>query len=210
MPIAFKEWAVTVRALAEGEQLITLRKGGLRETDKRFRVEHDRFFLYPTFDHQRHDLVRESHVPELERALEEGVWAEGEPPIRAGVEGYAPFAQPDRVRIRAWAELAGHFTITDPRCVDALSPFYVWSTDYAEKRLEWKRHHPLHVLLLRTYRIPRPVTVRVKDEYGGCRSWLELQRDLPFEGTPVLSDDEFGRAAEAIGEIADGGVPALV
>ncbi len=29
MPIAFKEWAVTVRALAEGEQLITLRKGVL-------------------------------------------------------------------------------------------------------------------------------------------------------------------------------------
>ena len=28
MPIAFKEWAVTVRALAEGEQLVTLRKGG--------------------------------------------------------------------------------------------------------------------------------------------------------------------------------------
>ncbi|MBV9684965.1 MAG: DUF1802 family protein, partial [Solirubrobacterales bacterium] len=27
MPIAFKEWAVTVRALAEGEQLLTLRKG---------------------------------------------------------------------------------------------------------------------------------------------------------------------------------------
>ena len=100
------------------------------------------------------------------------------------------------MRIRAWAEVADHFTITDPRCVDALSPFYVWSTDYAEKRLEWKRRHPLHVLLLRTYRIPRPVTVRVKDEYGGCRSWLELQRDLPFEGTPVLSDDEFERAAD--------------
>jgi hypothetical protein len=211
MPIAFKEWAVTVRALAEGEQLITLRKGGIREADKRFRVEHDRFFLCPTFDHQRHDLVRESHMPELSRALEEGVWAEGEPPVETlncDIVGSIP--QPDRVRIRAWAELAGHFTITDPRCVDALSPFYVWSTDYAEKRLAWKRHHPLHVLLLRTYRIPRPVTVRVKDEYGGCRSWLELQRDLPFEGTPVLSDDEFERAAEAIGAIADGGVPALV
>ena len=34
MPIAFKEWAVTVRALAEGEQLITLRKGGIREPGK--------------------------------------------------------------------------------------------------------------------------------------------------------------------------------
>jgi len=215
MPIAFKEWAVTVRALAEGEQLITLRKGGVREADKRFRVEHDRFFLYPTFDHQRHDLVRESHIPELSRALEEGVWPEGEPPVQAlngalngDVSG--PIPQPDRVRIRAWAELAGHFTITDPRIVDALSPFYVWSTDYAEKRLAWKRFHPLHVLLLRTYRIPRPVTVRVKGEYGGCRSWLELQRDLPFEGTPVLSDDEFERATATISAIVDGNVPALV
>jgi hypothetical protein len=209
MPIAFKEWAVTVRALAEGEQLITLRKGGLRETDKRFRVEHDRFFLYPTFDHQRRDLVRDSHVPELDRALEEGVWAEGEPPAQA-LTGDGLIPQPDRVRIRAWAELADHFTITDPRCVDALSPFYVWSTDYAEKRLAWKRRHPLHVLLLRTYRIPRPVTVRVKDEYGGCRSWLDLQRELPFEGTPVLSDDEFERAAAEIEAIATDAVPMLV
>jgi hypothetical protein len=208
MPIAFKEWAVTVRALAEGEQLVTLRKGGIRETGKHFRLEHDRFFLYPTFDHQRQDLVRESHQPELRRALEEGVWADGEPPLHAlayegGVE------QPDRVRIRAWAEVAGHWTIDDPRCVDALSPYYVWTPDYAEKRLAWKRRHPLHVVLLRTYRIPRPVTVKVKDDYGGCRSWLEITRDLPFEGTPVLCDDEFDRAAEEInGIIESGGIPA--
>ena len=52
MPIAFKEWAVTVRALAEGEQLITLRKGVLPQGDRPFRLAHERFFLYPTFDHQ--------------------------------------------------------------------------------------------------------------------------------------------------------------
>ena len=80
---------------------------------------------------------------------------------------------------------------------------------YAEKRLAWKRRHPLHVILLRTYRIPRPVTVKVRDEYGGCRSWLDLQRDLPFEGTPVLSDDEFDRAAEEIRSIVDDAQPAL-
>ncbi len=79
MPIAFKEWAVTVRALSEGEQLITLRKGGIQEDNKHFELEHDRFFLYPTFDHQRNDLVRESHHPELRRALEEGVWPDEEP-----------------------------------------------------------------------------------------------------------------------------------
>src|SRR3954449_13583364 len=228
MPIAFKEWAVTVRALAEGEQLLTLRKGGIRETNRHFRLEHDRFFLYPTFDHQRNDLVRASHRPELQRALEEGVWAEDEPPAEGLTQdgGMAPtarvglpaealtqdggIAQPDRVRIRAWAEVSAHWTIDDPRTVDALSPFYVWTSDYAEKRLAWKRRHPLHVVLLRTYRIPRPVTVKVKEDFAGCRSWLELYRDLPFEGTPVLSDDEFDRASEQIRGIVEGGVPALV
>jgi hypothetical protein len=200
MPIAFKEWAVTVRALAEGEQLVTLRTGAARE---QFDVEHERFFLYPTFEHQRGDLVRESHRPELRRALEEGVWADGEPTLHGARAGLA-LLPPDRVRIRAWAEVAAQYTVTDPRVVDALSPFYVWTPDYAEKRLEWKRRHPLHVLLLRTYRIPRPVTVKVKDEYGEGRSWLELQRELPFEGTPVLADEEFDRAAEAIEAIALG------
>src|ERR1700709_1297609 len=83
MPIAFKEWAVTVRALEEGEQLVPPRRGGTREPNKHFALEHDRFFLYPTFDHQRSDLVRESHQPELRRALEEGVWPEGDPPAHA-------------------------------------------------------------------------------------------------------------------------------
>ncbi|HYB24416.1 MAG TPA: DUF1802 family protein, partial [Solirubrobacteraceae bacterium] len=45
MPIAFKEWAVTVRALAEGEQLITLRKGVVPQAGKPFKLAHERFFL---------------------------------------------------------------------------------------------------------------------------------------------------------------------
>jgi hypothetical protein len=156
MPIAFKEWAVTVRALAEGEQLVTLRKGGIREPEKHFSLDHDRFFLYPTFDHQRGDLVRESHQPELRRALEEGVWPDGDPPAHALTRD-GGIAQPDRVRIRAWAEVARSWTVTDRR-----------------------------------------------DDYGGCRSWLEITRDLPFEGTPVLSDEEFDRASEEIAGIVHG------
>src|SRR3712207_4092117 len=209
MPIAFKEWAVTVRALAEGEQLVTLRKGGIREENKHFELEHERFFLYPTFDHQRNDLVRDSHLPELPRALEEGVWPDEEPPPRSLIaDGGIP--QPDRVRIRSWAEVVEHWTVSDRSIVDALTPFHVWTRDYAEKRLRWKPRHPLHVLLLRVHRIPRPVTVRVKDEYHACRSWLEIDRDLPFEGTPVMADDEFEFARNEIQSICAEREPALV
>jgi hypothetical protein len=209
MPLALKEWAVTVRALAEGEQLLTLRKGGVREENKHFEIEHDRFFLYPTFDHQQSGLVRESHRPELDRALEEGVWATGYPPFHA-LDADGGIAQPDRVRIRAWAEVAASYLVTDLRCIDALAPYHVWTGDYATKRLRWKPRHPLHVIVLRTHRIPRPVTIKVRDDYGGCRSWLEIQRELPFEGTPVLSDEEFERAAEQIEAIASNAVPALI
>ena len=56
--------------------------------------------------------MRESHRPELSRALEEGVWSDGEPPPHALLrDGEVP--QPDRVRIRAWAEVAAHYTVSD-------------------------------------------------------------------------------------------------
>ena len=28
--------------------------------------------------------------------------------------------------------------------------------------------------------------------------WVEVERDLPFEGTPVMADDEFDRAVTEI------------
>ncbi|CAB4874454.1 MAG: DUF1802 family protein [Actinomycetes bacterium] len=206
MPISYKEWSVTVRALAEGEQLLTLRRGGAEE------LEHDRFFLYPTFDFHRVDLVRESHRPELERAMEEGVWTDGEPaPVEIAPEGHLP--QPDRIRIRAWAEAVQQWTITDRRILNELSPFHVWAPDYAERRLGWRRRDPLHLVLLRTHRIPRPVTVRVNDEYATDSNWAQITRDLPFEGTPVLSEGEFDHAAEQIAKIVERSrdrTPALV
>lgn len=190
MPTALKEWAVTVRALAEGEQLVTLRKGGIREQNKHFELAAKRFFLYPTFDHQQASLVRESHVPELKRALEDGVWNPPAPTART-MEAGLPVAQPVSVRLRAWAEVVSSYEITQPEALDSLVPYHVWTSDYAAKRFHWKPRHPLHVLLLRTYRIPRPVTVRVREEYLGCKSWLEVERELPFEGTAVVSDHEF-------------------
>jgi hypothetical protein len=66
------------------------------------------------------------------------------------------------------------------------------------------------VLLLRVHRIPRPVTVRVREEYHGCRSWVEIDRDLSFEGTPVMAEEEFDRARQEIHAVCSDAEPALV
>ena len=162
-----------------GRAAPTLRKGGIREENKHFEIEHDRFFLYPTFDHQRNDLVRESHMPGARRGAGGGRWPDNEPPSRR-----SPRTAASRSRSAcASAPGRGGRQLPDhgPAPIDALSPYYIWTTDYAEKCLPWKRRHPMHVIVLRTYRIPRPVTVKFRPEYQGCRSWLEALRP-PLRG----------------------------
>ena len=66
---ALKEWAVTVDALARGQQILLLRKGGIHEDSKDFRVVHPEFLLYPTYEHQREDLLKDDYQSQLERVL---------------------------------------------------------------------------------------------------------------------------------------------
>ena len=181
MPIAFKEWAVTVRALAEGEQLITLRKGGIREENAISRSSTTASSSTPpsTTSAGTSCVSRTSPSCAARSRRASGPTA-SRPPTRSAAT--AGSRSPTACASAPGPRSPATTLITDPRCVDALSPYYVWTRDYAEKRLAWKRRHPLHVILLRTYRIPRPVTVKVRDEYGGCRSWLELHRELPVRG----------------------------
>src|SRR3989304_10019603 len=63
--IALKEWAVTIKALDKGIQTILFRKGGIHEEGREFRIEHDRFLFYPTYEHQRDELVKDKFRKEL-------------------------------------------------------------------------------------------------------------------------------------------------
>ena len=71
-----------------------------------------------------------------------------------------------------------------------------------------KTHLAVRIVLHARAVLTDPVRAMYLD--ATADSFLELYRDLPFEGTPVLSDDEFDRASEQIRGIVEGGVPALV
>jgi hypothetical protein len=55
---ALKEWSNVVGALARGEQVLLIRKGGI--ADPGFGVEAERFYLYPTYFHQGESEARPS------------------------------------------------------------------------------------------------------------------------------------------------------
>ncbi len=194
---ALKEWAAVVGALASGRQAVMLRKGGIREPEKHFGIERDRFFLYPTFDHQQVGLVRPEHHDLLQDTLGDGQWEGGNPPENAlSKDGEIP--QPDAVRITVWAELHKAFEVTDPAALKSLERFHIWTFDYAEKRLKWKPRQPLHILLLRVYQLPEPSFIPLKPKYAGCRSWIDIEGDLQFTGDPVIDDDQFALLSDAV------------
>ena len=65
---ALKEWAVLVDAMARGDVVAMVRKGGIREQRAGFQVRHDRFLLYPTYFHEKAAEVAPRFVPTLDAA----------------------------------------------------------------------------------------------------------------------------------------------
>jgi hypothetical protein len=187
---AFKEWAVIVRALLEGEQILDVRKGGLREDGRHFGVQSPRVWLYPTTEHQRPELLKPAYRHTID--LSPG----------------SPVGEP--ITIPGWADIVGVATLTDPDQLARLDSKLIWTLDYAESRLNWKKRDPLWILVLRVYRLRDPVTVPWNEGYGGCTSWVDLvglpddPAALPSE--PVLSDTAFkarhkGVVAELPGDL---------
>ncbi len=178
--IALKEWAVTVRALGQGRQILLLRKGGIHEEDKEFRIIHPEFLLYPTYEHQREELLREEHQPSLRDLLVE--------PRREG-----------QIAFSHWARVEEVIEVSQQEKVNDLSPHHIWTNSYAQSRLHWKPMLPLSVMLLRVYRMQQPVSVPMLPEYGGCTSWVEILDHVPLDHLqPVLGDEEFRRRVDEV------------
>ena len=178
--MALKEWAVTVRAMAQGDQVLLLRKGGIHEDGKDFRVIHREFLFYPTYLHQKEELLQPAHQPALRKMLEQP-------------------QHNDRITFSHWAKAEEVLEISDQEKVDDLEAHYIWTTAYAQSRLHWKPMLPLSVLLLRVYKLEQPVTVPYLPEYGGCPPWGEGLLDVSLgRMEPVLEDSEFQRRVDDI------------
>jgi hypothetical protein len=179
-----KEWAVIVHALLEGEQIVDVRKGGLREDGRHFHVAASRCYLLPTAEHQKAELLKPAYRRWLDLAPASPV---GEPLLIPG-----------------WAEVVESITITEPEQLASIAGKLIWSADYVESRLEWKSRDPLWVLVLRAYRFDEPLAVAWDDAYGGCTSWVDVV-GLPADpasipSTPALSDIAFAARKKGVDE----------
>jgi hypothetical protein len=176
---ALKEWAVAVRALERGETALVVRKGGIRE--KAFAVSRTRFLLLPGYEHQRPELLKGEY--------------------RGLMGGISDLSDDGPLRFSSFAEVEGAYEVSEAEELSALDEHHMWTPEYAESRFKWRPKKPLTVLVLRMYLLPRAVELPYRDEYGGCKSWTELQEPVSIDGArAALSDEDFQRlVAPAVG-----------
>jgi hypothetical protein len=180
--IAFKEWAVVVDAMGRGEQVLILRKGGIREERGEFRVDHREFWIFPTQYHEAEQSIIPSKRPTLQQI--------------------AASAPKDAVDIEYYAVVDTVVQITDFTRVKRLQGRHIWSERALEERFQFGREPGLHALVVRAYRCQSPERFPMRESYGGCKSWVELEQALSTEGlTPVLQDDEYSAHREEIVEM---------
>lgn len=183
-PLSLKEWAVAVKALGQGEQIITIRKGGLYEETREFRLENNQFYLYPTYEHQKKDMVKPVYHSLFDATL----------------KGWTP--EQKTVEIEYFAEVTDDVELMDEARLRALSPYHIWTDNFADVRLHWKKKQPLHILFVRMYRLQQPVVIPIEAAYQGCKSWHDLLAEIPrHEFSPVLEDDVFAQKKAQILEV---------
>ena len=169
---AFKEWAVACDALRAGRQILLIRKGGIREEDGVFTMTDSEFFLLPTFEHQKSELLRHDILPKLEARRS------APDPVTVEIDTYALVDTILVARDEAQVNRAAHETI--------------WNAEYIRQRFDFNAYDPLYLVILRAYRLLEPITIPLLPDYVGCRSWVTLDRSLSTAGAvPAIPDSEF-------------------
>ena len=171
--MAFKEWAVIVDALGRGDQIVILRKGGISEESGGFRVDHPEFLLFSTLFHQQRESVIEPAQARYD------VIAGDFPPVTT-------------LRLEYFAEVAAWRRIESASTLAALRGQHVWRDELVADRFAWGRDRAIFALAVRVFRLAEPVERPMLPAYGGCKSWIELDREVGRTGaTAVLNDSAF-------------------
>ena len=185
---ALKEWAVLCDAMARGDILAMVRKGGIREQRAGFAVRHDRFLLYPTFFHAREDELA--------------------PRFRATMAGPAATQpSPGVVRLSLVADVAAVWHVSELDRLRGIEQEHGLAWPAVESRFVYRGVPGVQVVAIRVSRLPETAELPEARRYGGCVSWVELDADVDVSGAvPVLDapsfDSRLTRLRASLGEPA--------
>lgn len=183
---ALKEWAVLCDAMARGDIVAMVRKGGIREQRSGFAVRHDRFLLFPTYFHARESEL----APRFRDTLTS-----------------ADATQPPSgfVRFSLVADVAAVWQVMDLESLRAIEQEHGLAWPAVESRFNYRGVPGVQVVAVRVSRLAAAAELPDVRRYAGCVSWVELDGDVDVSGaSPVVDssaiDVRLARLHAALGE----------
>jgi len=103
------------------------------------------------------------------------------------------------VTVTHWCEVVRTWSVRDEESLAKLEPEVVLPRETLEARYRFRPDQTLYVIAVRTYALARPAEVQFRDEYGGCKSWVSVDEEIPIDGsTPVLQEIELQARIDAL------------
>jgi hypothetical protein len=185
--IALKEWAIVCKALEEGKQMLLLRKGGIMEYRKGFEVKHNEFLLYPTFEHQSVESIKAEYKEKLKEILEEqNKYYNNNTRKKIDKKNDKNVNTASNNIIKLLAKVEDVIEISDKLTLSELRDYHIWSDEYVTMRMNYNSSKPMNVLLLRIYKLRKPLIVDINDKWAGCKSWIDIETDREFHKSQKL------------------------
>ena len=184
--IALKEWAIVCKALEDGKQMLLLRKGGIMEYRKGFEVKHNEFLLYPTFEHQSVESIKVEYKEKLKEILEEQNKYYNNNNRKEIDKDNKNFNTSSNNIIKLLAKVEDVIEISDKLILSELRDYHIWSDEYVTIRMNYNPSKPMSILLLRIYKLRKPLIVDINDTWAGCKSWINIETDREFQNSHKL------------------------
>jgi hypothetical protein len=210
MMAALKEWAIVCKALEEGRQVLLLRKGGIMEYRQGFEIKHNKFLLFPTFEHQSKEYIQPDYIDNLDIILQHQL-----------TDPYHPTANTGRNKLTLYAKVIDVKEVGDKSIIRKLEKYHIWNDRYVNLRMDYNPKKPISVLLLRVYKMNNPIEVDIIPEWAGCKSWVSVEFEFPHmtinntnsrdnngarnlqqeQEQPVIENSKFNQIAAEINEV---------
>jgi len=156
--------------------------------------------LYPTLEHQSREYLQQDYLQEIELLLKNN----------------GPNFVQDKINtITILARIEGMQEFNDETKLSKLEKYHIWNEKYVNMRMSYNPKKPMNALLLRIYKLPEPISVKVNPEWAGCKSWINIDLSnmnrissdnidkLLNLCEPVIKEDDFQKINVSFTEIWD-------
>jgi len=175
-----------------------------------FELKFKNFFLSPTFEHQAKESIRMDYHTTLDELNRKN-----------GSDNAETLPDSNKTtEIASFVEITHFSEVPNLTTLKKLENFHIWTDDYLKSRFDYNPKKPLYLLLLRVYKLNKPIKLVNKPEWVGCKSWIQIDShdpdlityfenhlpEKPFEylksiSKPCIDDDNFNKLSEKVRSI---------